>query len=125
MYDDVRELFNRVSKSEVEDCFLKINKYIEQVESTSNDAFKKLEEYNKDEEIAKLSREIKFLKENAVYIMSDTEKLSYRKFVEEHNKECNRSRIEVRISSTGIGHIINCTCLSCSKNVDITDISNW
>ena len=125
MHKDVLEMFNRISKTDLEECFLKINKYIENVEAESCDRLRRLQEYNKDDEIAKLNKEIEFLRTNSVYVMSDTEKLSYRKFVEEHNKECKRSNFEIRITGTGIGHIINCVCLTCNKSLDITDMSKW
>lgn len=125
MNKDVLDMFDNISKSELEECFVKINKYIKSIEAESLDRLRRLNEYKKDEEVAKLLKEIEFLKSNSVYVMSDTEKLSYRKFMEEHNKECEKARYELRISNTGIGSIIKCVCLRCNKSVDITDISNW
>lgn len=125
MDKDVMNKLSSMLKPDVEKHFLKIAEYIQYIENQSENRLKQLQEYKKDEEIAKLIKEIEFLKRNSVYVMTDTEKLSYEKFIEEHNKECTRPSYEIRISRTPIGSIVNCVCVKCNCSKDITDLSGW
>ena len=113
-------------KEQLEESFENIVDFINSCEEEKEKAIKKLNEYNKDEEISKLKEKLKKTRENSLFEMSDKEKLAEKEFREIHYKECkNGSDFIYEIKGTGIGTIIQISCPVCKKKKDITDVSSW
>lgn len=82
--------------------------------------------FNKDAEIEKCKSEIKQLRKNALYIMSDKEAKAVKEFREKHYLCChNSSTYSYTLSGTGIGTTIQITCPICNTTIDITDVESW
>lgn len=92
-----------------------------------NDQYaKQLASFNKDAEIEKYKSEIKQLRKNALYIMSDKEAEAVKEFREKHYQSChNSSTYLYTLSGTGIGTAIEITCPICNTTIDITDVESW
>lgn len=87
---------------------------------------KRLDEYNKDEEIQGLEERIQGLHRNSLMIMSDKERDDDEAFRQEHYETCNNgSTFCYELSGTGIGTVIIVSCPVCGAKKNITDINSW
>ena len=116
---------NIVNNKDISKKLIEIAEYVKSKEDLAEERLRKLEEYDKEEEIAKLKKKIEHLRRNSVAIMSDKEKELYKTFSRRHNEKCGSRSSEIRVSGTGIGGIIKCYCPKCGEIEDITDISSW
>lgn len=102
------------------------------MEKSCEDAYKKLREWNKDEEIQKLRDEISELRKNSLLMLSDSERDAIqdfkRKHYDMHSEQYQKgagSTYIYRISGTGFGHCITIECPLCHGLLDATDTSVW
>lgn len=116
---------NIINNKDISKKLIEIAEYVKSKEDLAEERLKRLEEYNKEEEIVKLKKEIEYLRGNSVAIMSDKEKELYKNFSCRHNEKCNSSSSEIRVTGTGIGDVIKCFCPKCGEIEDITDITSW
>lgn len=131
MDKEILKNFNRLTgkfqsgdefKKSVENMIDYINFCTEEVEKYK----KKLNEYNKDEEIQKLNNKILKLKEHSLFDMTDRELAEEKAFRARHYKNCkNGSTFVYELTGTGIGTCIKITCPVCKKSKDITDVTGW
>lgn len=122
-----KEFLNNMKKIglfslDIEQALMDIATYVKQKEVLADERLKKLQEYNKEEEIKKLLDEIEVLRRRSVALLSQKEIKSKREFTEKHYNSC-KSNIELLISNTGIGYIIKCK--NCGTVEDITDLNCW
>lgn len=99
--------------------------YIESIEGDNAKLREKIRTYSKEEEIEKLEKQLMGIRKNAVAILSEQEQKDYKAFRDKHYKDCNSSIIEIIVTGTGIGDIIELNCKKCGTRVDITDFSNF
>lgn len=98
--------------------------YIEGMHKRIDRLEAQVREFNKDEEIEKLNKEIDRLRVNSLHIFSEKEKLEAKEFSNEHYKKC-KSNSSYSIEGTGIGSVVTIRCLKCDKSKNITDTDNW
>lgn len=98
--------------------------YIDDINSTNKILREKLNNYNKDEEIAKLLKENERLRMNSLHILTEKEEMEYKEFREEHYRNC-KGNTKFILVPTGIGTSVSVCCTKCNKKEDITDCSNW
>lgn len=88
---------------------------------------KKYYEFRKDDEIARLEKELEYAKGvPCLHKFYGDEAKKYYDFRERHYKSCkNGSRYNVKLVGTGLGEGISVECPVCGAVEDITDISTW
>ena len=117
---DMQQLFNQVVKQ---------YNYMQQ---KVDEAYKEVQEFNKDEEIQKWQDMANFYHSHSLHNMSDKELDEDRAFREEHYKrhylvptKAGGNTFVYTLSGTGLGTIIKITCPECGETKDITDFENW
>ena len=131
MNDSTKKILDKLTKNfsykeQLEESFENIVEYINDCENEKNNALKKLEEFNKDEEILKLKETLNKSRKNSLLEMSDKEKLAEEEFRKIHYNKCkNGNRFSYELTGTGIGIIIKISCPICKEEKDITDTSSW
>jgi hypothetical protein len=58
------------------------------------------------------------------YTLSPVEDGLYDKFKKKHWKSC-QAGVKIIFTPTGIGNVVEVTCLVCKKTKDITDVGCW
>ena len=88
---------------------------------------KKCNEFRKDDDIARLEKELKRAQGVAcLHRFYGDEAKKYYDFRERHYKSCkNGNRYNVKLVDTGLGEGISVECPVCGAVEDITDISTW
>lgn len=110
-----------------------INELLEQIEQEYNRVVsvnqflrKQLEIWNKDAEIQKANKLVKYYRNHSLHELSDAEAKQVSRFRQEHYDSCNNSgRFLFELTATGLGETITIKCPICGKAEDITDFSNW
>ena len=87
---------NIINNKDISKKLIEIAEYVKSKEDLAEERLRKLEEYDKEEEIAKLKKEIEHLRRNSVAIMSDKEKELYKTFSRRHNEKCGSRSSEIR-----------------------------
>ena len=108
-----------------DDMLKQLKDYIDLLKEDKEAYAKKLREYNKDEEIVKLKKEIERLHDNSIYICIGNEKEMYNEFKTKHYKSCGTSNTIIELTPTGIGTAIKVKCPICGEAGDITDTNCW
>ena len=108
-----------------DDVLKQLKDYIDLLKKDKEAYAKKLREYNKDEEIVKLKKEIERLWDNSIYVCIGKEKELYDEFKKDHYKSCGTSDIIITLAPVGIGTVIKVKCPICGEEVDITDTDCW
>ena len=108
-----------------DDMLKQLKDYIDLLKKDKEAYAKRLREYNKDEKIVELEREIERLWDNSIYVCIGKEKELYDEFKKDHYKSCGTSDIIITLSPIGIGTVIKVKCPVCGEEEDITDINCW
>ena len=108
-----------------DDMLKQLKDYIDLLKKDKEAYAKELREYNKDEEIVKLKKEIERLYDNSIHICVGNEKEMYNEFKTKHYKSCGTSNTIIELTPTGIGTAIKVKCPICGEEVDITDTDCW
>lgn len=87
---------------------------------------KKIDKWNKDEEIRRAVEMAKYSCTHSLYQMSDNEQKAERAFRDSHYKSCeNGGKYLYELTGTGIGTAITIKCPVCGEEKDITDHDCW
>lgn len=81
---------------------------------------KKLKNFNKDEEIEKLKKEIENLEEQSVYVLTKSQKEKMKKFRHEHYKMTGHSYYQVVLRPNEIFTKVVIQCDKCDEELDLT-----
>ena len=104
----------------------KIQEYLDYCEDSKKEVYKKLAEYSKDVEIQSLQKSFDSVKNNALYVMSDKEKLCDKNFKHYHYEKCkNGNTYWYKLTGTGVGTAIVVKCDKCGEELNITDYDCW
>lgn len=112
----------------------KIKQQYHDMEESVKEAWQTLQEWNKDEEIQKLTNRIDWIYNHSLCTnLSDKEISDLKAFRQKHYETCcgngtykSKGNYWIYdIGGTGIGHIIKITCPECGESKDVTDIDNW
>ena len=111
------------------DCFRSIETRIEDLLCRNEylkDTIKELENYNKNDEVEELKKELKLLKERSMYCLSEKQKQQVDKFNKEHYMKhpCKYTSSYI-LTSTGIGTVVTIKCNKCGEELDVTDYDLW
>lgn len=101
-----------------------LEKYIEGLISSNEKLKERVANFNKDEEIKRLKKEIDDIRVNSLTILNDKERKDTREFSEAHFKSC-KSHILYILEGTGIGMGITVKCAKCGVEKDVTDVESW
>ena len=97
-----------------------------QMENDVEEMKQVLQNWRKDEELQELRKEMRQLRKNALFIMTDKEKEEQRAFCDKHYKSCNNSgSYTYHLFGTGIGTSIDIECDKCHQIKNITDVDSW
>lgn len=122
MENDLNKVFHLNSKRALQE----ISDYINELEAEIIETKKALLKYDKDAEIAKRDKKIKYLQEHSLLEITDNEKQRIKEFRNKHHKKCNNGNTyDYRISGTGLGTILIISCPYCGNEEDVTDVSGW
>lgn len=98
------------------------NREVEQVKRLR----KRIEEWNKDEEIQEARRQAEFYRANCLCQLSEKESSLIKNFREKHYTSCkNGSTYIYEIVNTGIGSAISIKCPVCGQEENVTDYDTW
>jgi antirestriction protein len=111
-------------KMQKEKALGELNKFIDNLMDTNTYLVNKLENYNRDEEIANLMRANERLRTNSLHILSEQEEADAKAFREEHWNNC-KGNTRYILEGTGIGTGVTVQCTKCNRTKNITDTSNW
>jgi hypothetical protein len=133
MNDKISEKINElVVKSKGIKVLEDLVKYVRALEKDKDVAWKNYhklrDEYNKDEEIAKLKQTIEDMRKKSFLTLDDVELEAYTKFTTKHYESCykrKRGTTHVEFFGTGLGNVITVKCSVCDAIEDITNIDNW
>lgn len=107
-------------------CLKELEKEYSALQSENDELRRRLAEYNKDEEIQKLERQIKLQSEMCLHLLVGKEKERVENFREKHYHSCNNgNRYIFELTGTGIGEGIEIKCPICSATEDVTDVDCW
>lgn len=101
-----------------------LNLYLKSLTRENDGLRKRLQTFNKEEEIQKLQNELDRMRLYSLHIMSEKEHEDARTFSKYHYETCN-SNIQYILEGTGIGTGIVVVCKKCKTEKDITDVSGW
>lgn len=121
---DKLSIFKFIGGFDINQHLIDLAEYIQDCENKTERARKRLEEYNKDEEIQKLNNEIERLNKLSIGRFSEQEYKDYREFAEQHYNSC-KGNTKIILTGTGIGDAIECQCTKCNEIKDITDYKSW
>lgn len=96
------------------------NKYLEDVIVDLRKEVKKLKNFNKDEEIEKLKKEIEDLEEQSVYVLTKSQKEKMEKFRHEHYKMTGHNYYQVVLRPNEIFTKVVIQCDKCDEELDLT-----
>ena len=102
--------------------------YIKDIEEENKELKEKLENYSKDEKIAKYEKEICELRGNSLHIMDEQEKQAAKEFSEAHFEKHGRIKacgVRYILTPTSIGMVTEVECVLCKERKDVTNIRNW
>lgn len=117
--------------NDIDDCIAEIKEQYDRVIHENEELQQKINNFRKDQEIAKADASVKYIRDHSLLIMSDDELAAARAFKNKHYESCSPKNIKTSetwiytLSGTGIGTVIQITCPYCKKSEDITDISSW
>ena len=138
--DDLARIFKPIKQYKTDkliEILTELANYVSEAEQQKADAVKKVEEFNKDEEIVKLKKQLKEKRERAKNTITFTidsdcvEKI--RKWKEQHEKEKHNGnsyagavggRYTYEFTPTSIGEFGRIRC-SCGDHFDFDDGSDW
>lgn len=107
LLEDVRREYNRVKANNV-------------------DLHKRLDEWNKDEEIQKANERAAYYRRHSLHELSDKEAKRIAEFRKEHYVSCkNSGTFLFELSGTGIGEAISIKCPVCGAEENVTDYDTW
>lgn len=94
---------------------------------------KKLDEWNKEEEIQRYKNKAEYERSHSLLTLSDKEKEAERSFRKKHYELCAKplhSKLAgntyiYELTGTGFGTIIKISCPICGESEDITDEESW
>jgi cupin superfamily acireductone dioxygenase involved in methionine salvage len=101
-----------------------LNKFIDDLMNQNTNLRKTLDEYDKEEEIAKLKQDNYKLRVNSLHTLSDKESERAKVFSNEHWENC-KGNTRYILEGTGIGTAVRVQCTKCKGVIDITDHDNW
>lgn len=107
-----------------ENVLKNLEKYIEGLISSNEKLKERVANFNKDEEIKRLQKELDDMRVNSLTVLNDKERRDSRHFSEEHFKSC-KSNILYILEGTGIGMGITVKCAKCGVEEDVTDVDSW
>lgn len=112
------------SRQQVDTIMNELNTYITQLHNSNDSLRKKIQEFNKEEEILKLQNEMQKMREHSVAILSEQEIEDARVFRDAHYESCKGNTIYI-VEGTGIGDSITVKCNRCGTEKNISDVTNW
>lgn len=103
-----------------------------QLENDNKRLRQKINSFDEKEKIKSIKREIEDIKRRSLCIFSNKELVAEQKFIATHyqkhncidNKNTGNSWI-YKLTSTGIGTVIEIQCPICGESENITDYDNW
>lgn len=111
---------------DVDGCLNKIKEYCHKLENDKKILLKRLQNYNKETEIAIRNGKIEYLRTHALEILTDSEMIADKDFRHDHYERCgNGDTFEYTLTGTGLGSIIKIRCPKCGECKDITDNSKF
>lgn len=114
----------RLSKQTHKKLLGNLDYYIDNLLKSNQELREQLSNYNKEDEIEKLKRQISEIQKYSVHIMSEKENDDAKVFRDEHYNSC-KSNITYTLEGTGIGTAISVKCKGCNTVKNITDVDNW
>ena len=112
----------------IEESLKALVDYIRDVEEENKELRYKLENYSKDEEIAKYEKEVFELRRNSLHIMDKQEKEAAKEFTKVHFEKHGKTKackVRYILTPTAIGMVTEVECVLCGQRKDITNIGNW
>jgi len=107
LLEDVRREYNRVKENNAE-------------------LYKRVNEWNKDEEIRKANERADYYRSHSLHELSDKEAKRIAAFREAHYASCNNKGTFIfELQGAGFGEAISIKCPVCGTEEDVTDISVW
>lgn len=111
-------------KMQKEKVFGELNKFVDNLIEKNNYLIKRLEEYDKDEQVAKLLKENQRLRDGSLHNLTEKENEEYKAFKEQHWNSC-QGNTRFILEGTGMGTSVTLQCTKCNRTKNITDYSNW
>ncbi len=119
-------IINIWNKKEISSHFDAIQSYINEIEAENLDLRKKLDEYNKEDEVQKKQDELNEVYDRSLVVMTDLEYERQQSFMKKHSESCkNPYNFLYELVGTGIGTVIKIKCPMCEAEEDITDYAAW
>lgn len=138
--DDLARIFKQVKQYKTDkliEVLTELADYVSEMEQQRADAVKKVEDFNKDEEIVKLKKQLEEKREQAkntyVFTVNADRVEKIRKWKEQHEKEKHNGssyagaiggRYTYEFTPTSIGEFGRIRC-SCGDHFDFDDGSDW
>lgn len=125
--DKVKTLIKRMGIVEKASFYSGLDKIKEQYEilSSVNDKLRsKVDEWNKDDEIQKLKRQIEDMRRKSVHIRSEKEMNDETEYLSQHRSKCSGD-MQYLFKGNGIGTWYTLTCEKCGEVKEIDDMDNW
>ena len=138
--DDLARIFKPIKQYKTDkliEILTELANYVSEAEQQRADAIKKVEEFNKDEEIVKLKKQLEEKREQAkntyVFTVDVDQVEKIRKWKEQHEKEKHNGnsyaraiggRYTYEFTPTSIGAFGRIRC-SCGDHFDFDDGSDW
>lgn len=120
----MKKMMEQMKMNDFKNHLNALEKSFEGMQRRASDLQSKLDDFNKDDEIAKLREELEETRVNSLHVMSDSEKEKWDNFRKRHYAKC-MGNTTITLEGTGLGWGIKLTCTKCNRCEDITDTSNW
>jgi hypothetical protein len=127
--EKVRKLLIKSGGSKVlEDLIMYVTAIEDDIDNYRESNRRLREDYNKDDEIVKLKKEIEDIRKKSFLTLDDVELKAYKEFSSKHYESCYKRRrgtTHVEFYGTGLGDVIIVKCPICNETEDITNVDNW
>lgn len=117
MFFDVRE---------IDEAIVTIRSAYQRVCEERDSLRKRLDEYDKDAEIKRLTEMVRFSDSHALHSCTELEQERIKKFRAKHFNSCrNPNKYTFDLIGSGFGEMITIKCPKCGECEDVTDDSAW
>lgn len=88
--------------------------------------YQTLTEWNKDDELKRLSKVAEWYRSHSLETLSDNELCAIKEFRKKHYNSCgNGSTYQYELTGTGVGTAVKIRCPKCGEEKEVTDYESW
>ena len=115
-------IINNIKSKECSEKIIDVIGYIQHIELKNEKLVKRLQDYNKDNDIKQLQNEIVDIHRRAFWIRTNEDIQRLDSTFIEHSLQCKSRNYYYELHPTGIGDVVYFKCKSCGYEKCIADI---